>query len=84
MLPVVRSFLATNITNARLACEEAKNAQFNLNAIKSKCEKAAPNELSGLQRDLQQCQDAYMSAVEEAIVLMKLVTENVWQCFTLL
>lgn len=71
--------LETNIKNAKSACEEARNAQFELNSIKSKCKKAKSEDLAVLQDNLQVTQEAYMNSVDEAIILMKLaVDSNDW------
>lgn len=72
----IKQFLGTGLGNAKKACEAAESARFELNSIKSRCKKADPSDLIRLQDKLQRQQDAYTASVDDAISLMRLVTES--------
>lgn len=71
----IKELLAGRLKAARDSCDAAEKARFELNSIKSRCKKAQAAELLKLQEKLQAGQEKYTRAVDEAISLMRLVTE---------
>ena len=75
-IKLIRQHLGSALTNAKRACEGAEKARYDLDIVKSKCKKAEPADLIKLQEKLQRNQDTYTAAVDDAISLMRLVTES--------
>lgn len=75
LLPV-GEFLRSTVANAKNACEEATNAQFEVDSVKVRCKKARPEEILSLQEELRLAEEKFNAAVEEATVLMRLAVQN--------
>lgn len=67
----LRAFLEGPVRQAKAACEDAKRAKYELDALMSRAKKAGPEEQSTLQPKIQAAQDVFSRAIDRAVSVMK-------------